>query len=122
MRKKEIKEDSDVIFRLNDRAFPCPFELTMKAIEGKWKLKVMKRLIENGRIRYGALKNLIRENITHKMLIQSLRELESDGLVKRIVYPEIPPRVEYLATPKGAKLSSVIDAMNKFGALFAEKR
>jgi DNA-binding HxlR family transcriptional regulator len=68
--------------------------------------------------RYGELKKTIIPQITHKMLIQSLRELERDDIVMRHIYPQVPPRVEYALTEKGKSLRGVIHAMNVFAVRY----
>jgi DNA-binding HxlR family transcriptional regulator len=103
------------IYKISGREYDCPFELTTSVIMSKWKMKIVKILYEKGKIRYGQLKKFIPGKITHKMLIQSVRELEEDGIVDRIVFPEVPPHVEYVLTKNGLKLRRVIETMNEFG-------
>lgn len=115
MKKNQPKQTHKEEFQIHDRKYMCPFEVTASIIQGKWKMKILKTLCDEKTLRYGELKNLIRGNITHKMLIQSLRELEDDGIVLRTMYPEVPPKVEYTLTKEGIRLKSVIDQMNQFG-------
>ncbi len=105
-------------YQINDREYSCPFEVTASIMSGKWKMKIVKILYELETLRYSELKNTITEKITHKMLTQSLRELEEDGILLRKMYPQVPPRVEYSLTPAGMRLSQVIEAMNKFGSQY----
>jgi DNA-binding HxlR family transcriptional regulator len=91
----------------------CPLEKTLRLIVGKWKTILLWHL-STGKKRYGELKKLI-PNVSEKMLIQSLRELEADSLIIRKVYPEVPPRVEYLLSKKGISLSPLICALNTWG-------
>lgn len=109
------------LYKINDRQYTCPFELTASIIASKWKMRLVKILLEHGKMRYGELKKAVTGNITHKMLIQSLRELESDGIVERIMYPEVPPRVEYKLGDKGIELKQVIEELNKFGSKYEVK-
>ena len=102
-------------YTINCREYLCPFQLTISVFNGKWKLKIVKALCDKGKLRYSELKKSLYEEITHKMLIQSLRQLEGDGIVNRIVYPQVPPKVEYELTEDGHRLSLVIEAMNAFG-------
>nr|MBA2677484.1 helix-turn-helix transcriptional regulator [Ktedonobacteraceae bacterium] len=74
-------------------------ETTLNVIGGKWKLLILWHLAIDSR-RYGQLRRLI-PGITEKMLIQQLRELESDGIIGRNVFDEVPPRVEYFLTSHG---------------------
>jgi DNA-binding HxlR family transcriptional regulator len=78
-------------------------------LTGKWKLEILWLL--NQRLhRFGELRRAI-PGITQHMLTAQLRELEADGLVKRTIYPEVPPRVEYEITPKARSLKPVFDAI-----------
>lgn len=88
----------------------CAIEKTLGMIVGKWKTVLLWHL-SSGKKRYGELKKLI-PAVSEKMLIQSLRELESDMLVIRKVYPEVPPHVEYTLSKKGKSLSSVLCALD----------
>lgn len=114
---KTITTESD-FFEINGRKYRCPFQLTTSVFSGKWKLRIIKTLLDNRTLRYGQLKKALAPGITDKMLIHSLRELEQDGLVKRIMYMEVPPRVEYKLTVHGIRLSHVIEAMNEFGMYY----
>lgn len=107
------------LFEINGRQYPCPFELTTSIFVSKWKIKIVKLLCDNQKLRYNEIKKLIKGDITHKMLTQSLRELESDGIVQRRVYSEVPPKVEYALTEIGAGLHPVIEAMSTFGMQFS---
>ena len=83
-----------------DREELCPMPNIAKLIGGKWKLIVLQILIFQGTKRFIELRRLI-DGITQTMLTNQLRALEADGLVTRTVYAEVPPRVEYTATPRG---------------------
>lgn len=91
----------------------CPIEKTLRMIVGKWKTILLWHL-SGGKKRYGELKKLI-PNVSEKMLIQSLRELEKDELVIRKVYPEVPPKVEYILSKRGKSLSPLICSLNTWG-------
>lgn len=92
----------------------CPIEFTLKAIGGKWKLLILYYLMNDGVKRYGELKKSI-SGITHKMLSQQLKELETDGLIHREEYHQIPPKVEYSLSEKGATLLPILGAMQQWG-------
>ncbi|WP_077831823.1 MULTISPECIES: winged helix-turn-helix transcriptional regulator, partial [Clostridium] len=77
----------------------CSVETTLLLIGGKWKVLILRDLI-NGTKRFGELKKSI-NSISQKVLTQQLREMEEDGLVERTVYAEVPPRVEYSLTEDG---------------------
>ena len=78
-------------------------------LTGKWKLEIL-WLLNQQLHRFGELRRAI-PGITQHMLTAQLRELEADGVVKRTVYPEVPPRVEYEITPKARSLKPVFDAI-----------
>jgi DNA-binding HxlR family transcriptional regulator len=103
-------------FEVNGRFFYCPVELTFSIIGGKYK-GILLWLLRDGCLRYGELRKLLK-GITHKMLTQSLRELEQDGLVHREVYPEVPPRVEYSLTQRGQEILPVLKEMAVWGLKF----
>jgi DNA-binding HxlR family transcriptional regulator len=91
----------------------CPVTFTMEIIGGKWKLLIM-YLVSNGINRFGKMSMMLR-NISKQMLTTQLRELESDGIIERKIYAEIPPRVEYFLTPKGQSLLPIIALMKDWG-------
>ncbi|MFT4037676.1 MAG: helix-turn-helix domain-containing protein [Thermomicrobiales bacterium] len=79
-------------------------------LEGRWKLIILFHLFGSRVLRYSELERAI-AGISQKMLTQQLRQLERDGLVKRVVFPEVPPRVEYRLTPWGEALCPALDAL-----------
>ena len=87
----------------------CPVGFTMNIIGGKWKPSII-HMIRTDRNRYSLLLKNITE-ISKQTLTNQLRELETDGILERIIYPEIPPRVEYKITPYGSSLLPIIDSM-----------
>ncbi len=89
---------------------PCPMPDIVGLIGGKWKLIILQILIFDGTQRFGELKRRL-DGVTQTMLTNQLRALERDGLVKRTVYAEVPPRVEYRATPLAKDLEAVFYAM-----------
>jgi len=88
---------------------PCPVETTLQLIGSKWKVLILRDLIE-GTKRFGELKKTI-GNVSQKVLTQQLRMMEEDGLVHRKVFAEVPPRVEYSLTETGMSLKPVLEAM-----------
>lgn len=94
----------------------CPVERTLRLIGGKYKSLILWHLID-GPIRFGELHKLIPQ-ATSKMLTQQLRELESDALLHREVYPVVPPKVEYSLTPMGESLKPILSAMYNWGAQY----
>lgn len=93
--------------------YECPVEAALDVLGGKWKIIILWYLGEHVR-RFGELKELI-PAITEKMLTQQLRKLEHDSLVRRIVYAQVPPRVEYELTPYGETAKPIIDLLCDWG-------
>ena len=91
----------------------CPVSYTLELIGGRWKTLILYNL-NTGTKRFSELKKLM-PDVTEKMLIQQLRELEADKLVERKVYAEVPPRVEYSVTPLGSTLRPVLDNIAQWG-------
>ncbi|TWT50878.1 putative HTH-type transcriptional regulator YybR [Rubripirellula amarantea] len=91
----------------------CPVEATLELIGGKWKGIVLYYLLED-RLRFSELKRKV-GCVTQRMLTKQLRELEASGLVNRIVYAEVPPRVEYELTAEGKSLKPVLKVLKKWG-------
>lgn len=91
----------------------CPMPDIAKLIGGKWKLIILQILIFQGMKRFNELRRLC-DGITQTMLTNQLRALEKDGLVKRKVYAEVPPRVEYTATQKAMDLTDMFQCMHNW--------
>ncbi|MDC0763989.1 helix-turn-helix domain-containing protein [Brevibacillus sp. AG] len=105
-----------MMYLLNGKEYPCPIELAVSVFAGRWKISIICQLLR-GKKRYGELKkNII--GVNHKMLAEQLRELEEAGIVKREVYPVVPPKVEYELTELGKGLGPVIDYLREWGAYF----
>jgi DNA-binding HxlR family transcriptional regulator len=88
----------------------CPTRAVLNRIADKWTLYVINLLAEGAPRRFGELKRAI-GGISQKMLTHTLRDLERDGLVKRTVFPQVPPRVEYELTLLGATLCAPLTAL-----------
>ena len=91
----------------------CPVATTVQLIGSKWKLLILRNLLARP-WRFNELRKDL-EGISQKVLSDSLRALESDGIVARTVYPEVPPRVEYSLTPLGESMKPIPEAMEKWG-------
>ena len=91
----------------------CPVEVTMGLIGDRWKILIVRDLL-TGTKRFGELKKSV-TGITQKVLTSHLRDMEASGLVKRKVYAEVPPRVEYSLTKTGLSLKPILDSMVKWG-------
>lgn len=94
--------------------FKCSIGFAMTVIGSKWRAVILWHILKNSPIRYGQLKSSI-PNISHKVLAQELKKLESDYLIDRIAYATIPPRVEYIVTDKGKTLEHILTALCDWG-------
>ncbi|MGI9507484.1 MAG: winged helix-turn-helix transcriptional regulator [Geminicoccaceae bacterium] len=101
----------------------CPVEAALEMIGGKWKGLSLYHLMD-GAVRFNELKRQL-GSVTQRMLTKQLRELEADSLVKRKVYPVVPPKVEYSLTERGESLRPIIMALREWGvenARFRQKK
>ncbi len=98
----------------------CPVQTCVQLVGSKWKLLIMRDLLLNGSMRFKELQRSIGD-VSQKVLTSNLREMESDGLVVRRVYPEVPPRVEYSLTGIGESLRPIMDAMWAWGEGYKAK-
>lgn len=98
----------------------CPVETTLLIIGDKWKVLVLRELI-NGTKRFGELKKSI-SSISQKVLTQQLRSMEEDGLINRKVYAQVPPKVEYSLTEDGFSLEPILNSMMTWGNQYKEKQ
>lgn len=105
--------------QMGNKAYTCSFEIAIDLIGGKWKPLILWHLGTKGVQRFSELKKIL-PNITQKMLTQQLRELESDLLIHREVYPQVPPKVEYTLTDQGEKLMPILSAMCQWGKDYYE--
>lgn len=91
----------------------CPVATTVALIGSKWKLLILRNLMARP-WRFNELKKDL-NGVSQKVLTDSLRSLEEDGIVTRTVYPEVPPRVEYALSDLGESMRSIIDVMQRWG-------
>lgn len=91
----------------------CPFIFALSLMGKRWKPAILWKMTE-GIYRFGEMKRAIPQ-ISEKMLTQHLRELETDGLITRTIYPEMPPRVEYALTKLGSTLQPILQQLNNWG-------
>lgn len=100
--------------------YSCPIEVTLDLVGGKYKVMILYYLMD-GVLRYNELTRRI-PKATPKMLTQQLRELESSNLIERVVYPVVPPKVEYSLSETGKSLIPVLQIMGTWGEEYLRNR
>ena len=113
-------DNKEKVFLLEGKEYHCAMDVTMDYIGGKWKTVVLWYLRKDKK-RFSELKRMI-PNITEKMLSLQLKDLEKDGIVKRKIYPEVPPKVEYYLTDFGKTLIPMLEEIAKWGRRLAETK
>ena len=101
------------MFIYKDKEYYCSLELAMDLIGGKWKSMMLFHL-KDGAMRSGDLQRSLR-GIANKMFTQTARELETDGLIERKVYPVVPPKVEYKLSEKGKSVLPIVLQLAEWG-------
>ena len=99
--------------RTKDEMPTCPVATTVQLIGSKWKLLIMRNLLKRP-WRFNELRRDL-DGISQKVLTDSLRSMEEDGIITRTVYPEVPPRVEYALSDLGESMRPIIQAMEQWG-------
>lgn len=99
--------------RTKDEMPTCPVATTVQLIGSKWKLLIMRNLLKRP-WRFNELRRDL-DGISQKVLTDSLRSMEEDGIIMRTVYPEVPPRVEYALSDLGESMRPIIQAMEQWG-------
>ena len=99
--------------KTKDELPDCPVATTVSLIGNKWKLLIIRNLLVRPWRFNELMKSL--EGISQKVLTDSLRSMESDGIITRTVYPEVPPRVEYALSELGESMRQILDAMQAWG-------
>lgn len=94
--------------------FTCGLDATLRVVAGKWKPLILYFVAQDGPTRYGELRRAVRD-VSDKVLIQQLKELAADGLVKRTDHKEVPPRVDYSLTPLGHSLAQALVPLCAWG-------
>ena len=98
--------------------FGCPVEAALEVIGGKWKGVILYHLLQDKK-RFNELRKLM-PKVTQRMLTKQLRDLESDQVITRTVYPEVPPKVEYEITDFGKSLGPVVMLLQQWGTDYLE--
>lgn len=104
---------------MKDKKYNCYFEMTLDIMGGKWKPIILYYINLNEVARHSELKRFI-PNINERMLTRQLRELEEDSLIKRKVYPVVPPKVEYTLTEHGKSLVPILKDLIEWGENYAK--
>lgn len=104
----------------NEEMPACPVATTVALIGSKWKLLIMRNLMMRP-WRFNELKKSL-EGVSQKVLTDSLRSMEADGLITRTVYPEVPPRVEYALSDLGESMRPIMKDMEEWGAAYKEQQ
>ena len=100
--------------KTKDELPDCPVATTVSLIGSKWKLLIMRNLLVRP-WRFNELQKSL-DGISQKVLTDSLRSMEADGIIARTVYPEVPPRVEYALSELGESMRPIIKSMENWGA------
>ena len=106
--------------KTKDELPDCPVATTVQLIGNKWKLLILRNLLARP-WRFNELRRNL-EGISQKVLTESLRSLEEDGIVSRTVYAEVPPRVEYALTDLGESMRPILDAMQVWGNAYKAQK
>lgn len=103
---------------LNERRINelCGTAHALSIIGGRWKPTILHLLLLSDKQRFGELRDRI-DGISERMLVQQLRELEADGIVSRMVYAEVPPRVEYMLTEAGLSMRAMLEGISQWGIM-----
>jgi DNA-binding HxlR family transcriptional regulator len=100
--------------KISTCAGECPVQRSLEILDGKWTLLVLRTLLGGGTLRFGEIRRAI-DGLNPKTLSERLQLLEKHGMLRRHVYAEVPPRVEYTLTEKGLALGPVLQALAAWG-------
>ena len=106
--------------KTKDELPDCPVATTVQLIGSKWKLLILRNLLARP-WRFNELRKSL-DGISQKVLTDSLRSMEEDGIITRTVYPEVPPRVEYALSGLGESMRPIITAMEEFGVDYKKQK
>jgi len=105
--------------KVHCKNYTSEIEITVEILSGKWVVLLLTHLGEEKIVRFNAFRKVF-PNITQKMLSQQLKKLEDNKIVKKKIYQEVPPKVEYSLTPEGEKLIPILDTMQEWGQGYLE--
>jgi len=106
-------KERDFVMKTKDELPDCPVATTVSLIGSKWKLLIMRNLLVRP-WRFNELQKSL-DGISQKVLTDSLRSMEADGIITRTVYPEVPPHVEYSLSELGESMRPIIKSMENWG-------
>ena len=106
--------------KTKDELPDCPVATTVQLIGSKWKLLILRNLLARP-WRFNELRKSL-DGISQKVLTDSLRSMEEDGIITRTVYPEVPPRIEYALSGLGESMRPIITAMEEFGVDYKKQK
>lgn len=112
-------DSSNNIYFHNGLTYKCSIEVALSIIGGKWKPLILWNL-KDATLRFCEIQNIL-ETISHKVLTEQLRQLESDGLIIRQIYTEVPLKVEYSLTTKGYTFIPILEQISIWGANNSDK-
>lgn len=106
------------MYKIENEAFVCPMEVTLHILNDKWKMFIVYALLDGPR----RFKDICEKfpKITQKTISQKLKELEAAHMINRVVYPQVPPKVEYSLSETGKRIEPMVKAMFDFGVFYAE--
>ena len=110
---REDGNRKELFMKTRDELPDCPVATTVQLIGSKWKLLILRNLLTRP-WRFNELRKSL-DGISQKVLTDSLRSMEEDGIITRTVYPEVPPRVEYALSELGESMRPIIKSMEEFG-------
>jgi len=110
---REDGNRKELLMKTKEELPDCPVATTVQLIGSKWKLLILRNLLARP-WRFNELRKSL-EGISQKVLTDSLRSMEEDGIITRTVYPEVPPRVEYALSELGESMRPIIKSMEEFG-------
>jgi DNA-binding HxlR family transcriptional regulator len=99
----------------------CKVATALETIVGKWKIAILLNLLHNGTMRFSEMQHAM-PGVTKKMLTSHLRDLEEEGIIKRVVFPQVPTKVEYSITVYGATLQNILELMHDWGESHLARR
>ena len=111
------EQTGDELLVFREKEYKCGIDVTLAVVGGKWKASILWHLAQNT-MRFSDLQRQF-SHTTRKMLTQQLRELETDSLVHRKVYPQVPPKVEYSLTDKGRSVYPILEMMCEWGRVYS---